>query len=276
MGLRWSGGKTALSFSLELATLIGLVKKKKKPKSYESFWAAKKELSPADQQWLSQVMETCRSGGGRSSCPAASQYRETHACNQQTAQPGTHKRTGHSSIEHPWKSYTPQALPKTPKAGGGGWGERKQLWGEICEMRWSPAILINKKCCSHQRFVASKYEWALPKLRSSRCCHPSWGLLRSWGNARSKVNNETGLAPDTWGAYERSEFREPRGLRLPVHRMLNSLTWYLISDVQTACFLCWKLVYSLTFSPASLEQFSHSFWDADSRALSPKRSRQIK
>ena len=201
--------------------------------------------------------------------------KRTHVINKLLNQ-GHTKELAILPSEHPWKSYTPQALPKTPKAGGGGWGERKQLWGEICEMRWSPAILINKKCCSHQRFVASKYEWALPKLRSSRCCHPSWGLLRSWGNARSKVNNETGLAPDTWGAYERSEFREPRGLRLPVHRMLNSLTWYLISDVQTACFLCWKLVYSLTFSPASLEQFSHRFWDADSRALSPKRSRQIK
>ena len=30
---------------------------------------------------------------------------------------------------------------------------------------------------------------------------PQW-LLRSWGNARSKVNKKTGLAPDSWGAYE--------------------------------------------------------------------------
>ena len=142
-------------------------------------------------------------------------------------------------------------------------------------MKISPAILINKKCRSHHRFVASKYEWALPKLRSSRGCHPSWGLLRSWGNARSKVNNETGLAPDTWGAYERRELREPRGLHPPAHRMLNSLTWYLIFDVQTACSLCWKLVYNLTFPPASLEQFSQSFWDGVSQALSPKHSHQI-
>ena len=56
----------------------------------------------------------------------------------------------------------------------------------VCEMKISPAILINKKCHSHQRFLASKYEWELPKLRSSRCCHtPRW-LLRNWGNARSK------------------------------------------------------------------------------------------
>ena len=54
--------------------------------------------------------------------------------------------------EHPWKSYTPQALPSTPKGG------LKQLWGKICEMKISPAILINKKCRSHHRFVASRYE----------------------------------------------------------------------------------------------------------------------
>ena len=58
--------------------------------------------------------------------------------------------------------------------------------------------------------------------------------------------HETGSAPDSWGAHARNEFSEPRGLHLPIHRMLNSLTWYLISDVQTACSLCCKFEYSLT------------------------------
>ena len=71
----------------------------------------------------------------------------------------------------------------------------------------------------------------------------SWGVQ---GNARNKGNKKTGLAPDSWGAYERNGFSEPRGLHLPIHRMLNSLTWYLISDVQTACSLCCKFEYSLT------------------------------
>ena len=39
------------------------------------------------------------------------------------------------------------------------------------------------------------------------------------------------------------------------NRMLNSLTQYLIFDVQTACSLCYKLVYSLTSPPASLGRF---------------------
>ena len=130
-----------------------------------------------------------------------------------------------------------------------------------CEMKISPAILINRKCHSHQWFLASKCEWELPKLWSCGCCHPPQWLMRSWGYARSKVNKETRLAPESWGAYERNELGEPRGLHLPIQRMLNSLTWSLIFDVQTACSLCCKLVYSLTSPPTSLEQLSQSYWD---------------
>ena len=42
-----------------------------------------------------------------------------------------------------------------------------------CEMKISPAILINKKCHSHQWFLVSKCELGLPKLWSSKCCHHS-------------------------------------------------------------------------------------------------------
>ena len=87
-------------------------------------------------------------------------------------------------------------------------------------MKISPAILIGKKCHSHKRFLASKCECGFPKLRSS--CHPQQWLLGSWRNARSKVNKETGLAPDSWGSYERNKFSETRGLYIPIHRMLNS------------------------------------------------------
>ena len=52
-------------------------------------------------------------------------------------------------------------------------------------------------------------------------------------NARSKMNKATGLAPGSWGAYERNEFSDSRDLHLPIHRMLNSLTWY------------WSLMFSL-------------------------------
>ena len=80
----------------------------------------------------------------------------------------------------------------------------------------------------------------------------------------------TRQAPDSWGAYERNKFSESRDLYLPIHRMQNSLTWYLIFDVQTVYLLCCKFVHSLTSAPASLEQFSQSYCDAVSQARSPK------
>ena len=142
-------------------------------------------------------------------------------------------------------------------------------------MKISSAVLINKKCHSHQWFLAFKCEGGPPKLGSSGCCHPHLWLLRSWGDVRSKVSKETGFALDSRGDYERNEFNEPRGLHLPIHRMLNSLTWYLIFDVQTACSLCCILVYCLTSPPASSEQFSLSYWDPVSQAQSPKLYHQI-
>ena len=43
-----------------------------------------------------------------------------------------------------------------------------------------PATLITKKCHSQQPFLASKHEWGLPKLQSSKCYQPLWWLLRSF------------------------------------------------------------------------------------------------
>ena len=80
-----------------------------------------------------------------------------------------------------------------------------------CEMKIYPAISINKKCHSHQKLLASKCEWRLPKL----------------------------------GAYERNEFKEPRSLHLPTQRTRNSLTWYLTFDVQITCSLVAQLVKNL-------------------------------
>ena len=74
----------------------------------------------------------------------------------------------------------------------------KILHLDAVKWRYLLAISINKKSHSHQRFLVSKCEWDLPKLWSSRCRHPPWWLLRSRGNARSKVSKETGLAPDNW------------------------------------------------------------------------------
>ena len=183
------------------------------------------------------------------------------------------------------------------------------LWA--CEMKIFPAISVDKKFHNPQWFLASKCECMCPVLshfspsNSSRFLHwqagslplaphgkpgkmlmrrpqtviqqmlqPSTLIADELGQCRSKVNKETGLASDSWGIHERNEFSEPRDLHLPIHRMLNSLTSSLV--VQTACSLCCKLIYSLTSPPASLEQFSQSYWDAVSWAQSPKHSHQIK
>ena len=75
---------------------------------------------------------------------------------------------------------------------------RRLSWPSNCEMKISPAISINKEGHSHQRFLASRCEWGLPKVP---CCQPLQTLLRSWGNARSshlpplKVSKETGFDP---------------------------------------------------------------------------------
>ena len=135
----------------------------------------------------------------------------------------------------------------------------------FCEMKISPAMLINKRCHSHQHFLTSKCEWRLPKLGSSGCCHSLWWLLRSWGNARSKMNKETRLAPGSWGAYDRNEYSDSRDLHLPIHRMPNSLPWYwsLMFKLSAPSVV---LVYSLTSPLALLEHFSQSYWDAVSKA----------
>ena len=67
-------------------------------------------------------------------------------------------------------------------------------------MKISPAILINKKCHSHQWFLASKCEWGLQKLIQRMLPLPQSDWCRAGGNARSRGNEETGLAPDSWGA----------------------------------------------------------------------------
>ena len=92
-----------------------------------------------------------------------------------------------------------------------------------CEMKTSPAISINKKCHSHQRFLASKCEWELPKLQSTKCLHPHRDCRGAWVEGIQEAaiwhsfrwTRKQDLAPDSWDAYERNEFSEPKGLHFP-------------------------------------------------------------
>ena len=107
----------------------------------------------------------------------------------------------------------------------------------------------------------------LGRTQAAAICHTCHSL---------RWTRKQDLAPDSWGANERNEFSEPRSLHLRIHRTLNFLTWCLIFDIQTACSLCCKPVYSLTATRNSSEQFSQSYWDTVSQAQSLKYSHQIK
>ena len=82
-----------------------------------------------------------------------------------------------------------------------------------------------------------------------------------WGKARSshlpllKVNKERDLAPESWEANEMNDFSEPRGLHLPTHRMLNSLTWYLILMFILPAVFVINLYVAQFFLPPSWSSF---------------------
>ena len=93
----------------------------------------------------------------------------------------------------------------------------------------------------------------------SQCSHSLW-----WAPRNEDVKTHRRLAPDSWAAFERSDFSEPRFLHLPIHRkVLSSLTWDIwFSLIQKILLmlgllvLCFKLVYNQTPISTSLEQFS--------------------
>ena len=124
---------------------------------------------------------------------------------------------------------------------------RSVLWGFICVcfleasliwvcLLWNgvfPAISV-KKMVSHSSAMAAITDviwWSLRELRKERipaiwepsdCSHS----LQRWALRKLRVWKHRILAPDSWGAYQRNDFSEPRLLHLPIHRKaLNSLTW---------------------------------------------------
>ena len=97
-----------------------------------------------------------------------------------------------------------------------------------------------------------------------------------WGTR--KVKTQT-LASESWDAYERNEFSEPKLLHLPIYRKaLNSLTWDIwfslihknTFDVQTTCPLL------KTSPPAFLEEFYQGYLRCYLRDSCLKNFHQIK
>ena len=119
-----------------------------------------------------------------------------------------------------------------------------------------PAISVNKGGHSHQRLQPSKVNiWALRKLRAENSiCQLASSRLqpfpKEWALRKLSMWKCRILIPDSWGAYQRNDFGEPRLLHLPIHRkvintltldiwfsLINSNFWYSVSLPFVAKFL---------------------------------------
>ena len=107
------------------------------------------------------------------------------------------------------------------------------------------------------------------ELRIETGCPPSSTLRKL------RMRKHRMLAPDTWGAYQRNDFSEPRLFHLPIYRkVLNSLTWdiwFSLINRNLLMFLlpglCCKNSCISWLSPlASSEQPLRVIWDVVSRA----------
>lgn len=103
-------------------------------------------------------------------------------------------------------------------------------------------MLINKKCDSHQQCLASKCECVnvgSPNCEPADAANPQ-GNCRGAGECKNWGEQENRIGPSC-SAYERKEFREPRGLIFPYidAKFLNLIPDL---DIQTGCSLsCKKL-----------------------------------
>ena len=170
------------------------------------------------------------------------------------------------------------------------------LWNEIFL-----AISVGKKCHSHQWFQGSKREWGLPKgntmpaiqiqqMPPSRtvtahelggmqeaAIHHIYHSLRWTRNEGGKQETESGPRI----AEVHMKGMTQRGQRLASShtqknaKFLSLISGFpyltIISDVQTACLLCYKLLYSLTPSPASSGLLRCCLWSLESLTFPPSR-----
>ena len=143
-----------------------------------------------------------------------------------------------------------------------------------------PAVSVNRYYCyqatslepplmvSHegiQEWKQDAYHQAV-----SDCSHPQWCTLKGLWMRKPRI-----LAPESWCAYERNDFSEPKLLHLPIHRkVLNSLTWDVWFSLVNSNFLmhwlpglCCKIPINLGSSRAVLclatSVMSDSLWPMD-------------
>lgn len=120
----------------------------------------------------------------------------------------------------------------------------------LCEIGIYTSTSTNKDLIAISNFWPSKLLKGKQCLWSSRCHYsPQW-LLRRSGKVRNQKNRM--LVPDSWNAYEKNAFNNPRLMHLSIHKSAKFLEIYdfpeltIISNSQTACLLCYKLLDTLT------------------------------
>ena len=148
--------------------------------------------------------------------------------------------------------------------------------GTSCFLWENISCHINKQEMSQPSLISSLQMWMwAPQPAIWQMLPPTTVIAEELGDYK-KVNKETGLAPDSWGAYERNEFSYPRGL--PSSHTQNAIFLNLILDLWCSdCLLpLLQTCCKPDFPTASLESFSQSYRDAVSQAPSPKQSHQIK
>ena len=64
----------------------------------------------------------------------------------------------------------------------------------------------------------------VPNTAIHRMLPPPTVIAEELGECKKQGEQGNRMAPEGCGAYERSEFSEPRGLHLPIHKTLNSFT----------------------------------------------------
>ena len=146
-------------------------------------------------------------------------------------------------------------------------------------MKISPAISKNKKCHSHQRLLASKCEWGLPKLCWSGSRYPHGAC---WGAGRRQ---EAAIRQALKGARRQDWPRELRGCEGmdPVSPEACIFPYTVLSSLPDAWSPAFSLpapfvanVYAALLPLPPPCSSSPSYWDAVSWAQSPKHSPQIK
>ena len=130
----------------------------------------------------------------------------------------------------------------------------------------------NKWEMSQTSVISGLQMWMRPpKTAIHRMLPATTGIAKGLGKWKKQGEEGNRTDPDTWGAYMKGmNSVSPEACIFA--RIVSSITLCLSFDVQMACSLRWKLVYSLT----SLLPPWSSFLRATEMGSSPKHSHQIK